>query len=250
MSISPDPAETRRTTIDHHFPAELKRSMSDARRAQAIKCVHGSATLARRDRVFSVLKRTYDLSVASIALFLLAPFFLITAVVIRATSPGPVFFRQDRHGVHGELFSIYKFRTMRSDVCDNSGIAQTVKDDPRVTPIGRLLRKTSFDELPQILNILKGEMSVVGPRPHVPGMLANNMPYEKFDPRYQLRHVAKPGLTGLAQVRGFRGETSTPHQAFMRLECDLEYIKDQSLWLDIKITFRTFWNEFFSGTGY
>lgn len=139
---------------------------------------------------------------------------------------------------------------MRSDLCDRSGVAQTVKNDPRVTPIGRFLRKTSFDELPQILNILKGEMSVVGPRPHVPGMLAADVTYEEFDPRYQSRHVVRPGLTGLAQVSGFRGETTTAHHATMRLEYDLAYIAKQSLWLDIKITFRTFWNELVSGSGY
>ncbi len=164
-----------------------------------------------------------------------------------------MFFCQDRYGLNGELFCVYKFRTMRpGDGGDlTGGVQQTVKDDPRVTRIGKLLRKTSFDELPQLLNILKGEMSVVGPRPHVPGMLAaGGMLYEDFDPRYMCRHVVKPGLTGLAQVSGFRGETTTAYAARGRLEHDLDYIRRQSLPLDIGITARTFWTEFVSGTGY
>jgi lipopolysaccharide/colanic/teichoic acid biosynthesis glycosyltransferase len=174
----------------------------------------------------------------------------LVAIAIKLSSPGPVFFRQDRYGLNNELFRIFKFRTMRHDKCDASGVAQTTKDDPRVTPIGRLLRKTSFDELPQIFNILKGEMSVVGPRPHVPGMLANGMLYEEFDGRYLARHVVKPGLTGLAQVNGFRGETSTPYAAKKRLDYDLAYVRRQSLALDIKVTLQTFWREFFRGSGY
>ncbi|QBY01806.1 sugar transferase [Rhodophyticola sp. CCM32] len=208
------------------------------------------APAPRRDRTYRVLNRSYDLIVASVALILLAPFFLFAAIAIKLGSRGPVFFRQDRHGLNGNLFRIYKFRTMRTESADVTGVAQTVKNDPRVTPIGRLLRKTSFDELPQILNILRGDMSVVGPRPHVPGMLANGTAYEEFDLRYMERHVVRPGLTGLAQVNGFRGETATEYSARMRLEYDLEYIRQQSILLDIKITFQTFWREFFRGSGY
>ena len=210
----------------------------------------GPLPMPRRDTAFVVLKRCMDVVVAWVALILLFPLFVVVALAIKLGSSGPVFFRQDRYGLGGELFSIYKFRTMSQDRCDTSGIAQTVKDDPRITPIGRLLRRTSFDELPQILNILKGDMSVVGPRPHVPGMLANGVLYEEFDPRYMARHVVKPGLTGLAQVNGFRGETTTARAALMRLEYDLEYIRRQSIPLDIKITLQTFWREFFSGSGY
>jgi lipopolysaccharide/colanic/teichoic acid biosynthesis glycosyltransferase len=204
----------------------------------------------RRDWTYRILKRSYDLGVASVALLLLVPFFIVFAALIKLGSPGPVFFRQDRYGLNGELFSIFKFRTMAQDSGDVTGIEQTVANDPRVTPVGRILRKTSFDELPQIFNILKGDMSVVGPRPHVAGMLANGVDYEEFDSRYMSRHVVRPGLTGLAQISGFRGETSTEHSARMRLEYDLRYIRDQSILLDIKVTAKTFLNEFIGGTGY
>jgi lipopolysaccharide/colanic/teichoic acid biosynthesis glycosyltransferase len=205
---------------------------------------------ARRDLAYLLAKRVFDIVVAGLALLLLAPAFLLIAIAIKRSSPGPVFFCQDRYGLNGDLFCVYKFRTMRSDDEDQTGVRQTVKDDPRVTRIGRLLRRTSFDELPQLLNILKGEMSVVGPRPHVPGMLAAGVLYEEFDPRYMGRHVVKPGLTGMAQVNGFRGETTTAEAARGRLDHDLEYIRRQSLPLDIAITARTFWTEFVSGSGY
>lgn len=206
--------------------------------------------LVRRGRWFSWTKRAYDVIVAMVALVLLAPLFAALALAIKLSSPGPVFFRQDRYGRGGRLFSIYKFRTMDMEDCDRSGVAQTVENDPRVSRVGRILRKTSFDELPQLINILKGEMSVVGPRPHVPGMLAAGVPYEEFDPRYMTRHVVRPGLTGLAQVNGYRGETRTEHSARMRLNYDLEYISRQSISLDIRITLLTFWREFIRGTGY
>ncbi len=205
---------------------------------------------ARHDRAYLIAKRIFDIAVSLTALVLLAPAFLLIAIAIKRSSPGPVFFCQDRYGLNGELFCVYKFRTMRPDDGDQSGVQQTVKDDPRVTRIGKLLRKTSFDELPQLLNILKGEMSVVGPRPHVPGMLAAGKLYEDFDSRYMGRHVVKPGLTGLAQVNGFRGETMTAQAARGRLDHDLDYIRRQSLPLDIAITARTFWTEFVSGSGY
>jgi len=204
----------------------------------------------RRDLSIRIQKRAYDLIVASIALVLLAPFFAVAAIAIKLSSPGPVFFRQNRYGKDGALFSMFKFRTMRTDLADASGVLQTVKDDPRITRIGGFLRKTSLDELPQFLNIIMGEMSVVGPRPHVPGMLAAGMLYEDFDPRYMDRLAVRPGLTGLAQVNGYRGETTMAEAARNRLNYDLEYIRQQSLMLDIEITAKTFWNEFFRGSGY
>ena len=227
---------------------EQRKAARNARRA-GVPFV-ASSPQARRDLAYLFAKRVFDFSVAAMALVLLAPAFLLIAIAIKRSSPGPVFFCQDRYGLNGELFCVYKFRTMRSDDGDQSGVQQTVKDDPRVTRIGKLLRKTSFDELPQLLNILKGEMSVVGPRPHVPGMLAAGVLYEDFDPRYMGRHVVKPGLTGMAQVNGYRGETTTAEAARGRLDHDLEYIRRQSLPLDIAITARTFWTEFVSGSGY
>ena len=210
----------------------------------------GKASRPRRDARYRVMKTLFDVALAGAALVLLSPLFLVIATIIKLTSPGPVMFRQDRYGLNGEVFSIYKFRTMSQDDGDLSGVTQTVKDDPRVTAIGRFLRSTSFDELPQLINIVKREMSVVGPRPHVPGMLANGILYEEFDSRYMDRHRVLPGLTGLAQVKGFRGETNTEHSARMRLNYDLEYIRRQSIRLDLRITINTFWKEFFRGSGY
>ncbi|MEM9634581.1 MAG: sugar transferase, partial [Pseudomonadota bacterium] len=123
-------------------------------------------------------------------------------------------------------------------------------DDPRITTVGNFLRRSNFDELPQLINVLKGEMSLVGPRPHVPGMLANGVPYEDFDPRYLSRHQVKPGITGLAQVNGFRGETRNAYAASMRLHFDLEYIRRRSMFLDLKIIVKTVIKEFFKGNGY
>ncbi|WP_421982326.1 exopolysaccharide biosynthesis polyprenyl glycosylphosphotransferase [Roseibium sp.] len=198
----------------------------------------------------NTLKRSLDLFGAVCGLLLLTPLFVILAAAIKVTSKGPVLFKQNRHGLDGKTFKAYKFRSMYVDQCDQSGVRQTVKDDPRITPIGRFLRKSNFDELPQLLNVLKGEMSLVGPRPHVPGMLANGLPYEQFDPRYQLRHRVKPGITGLAQVNGFRGETKTAHAASMRLYYDLKYIEVRSIFLDVKIIVSTVIQEFFGGKGY
>lgn len=197
-----------------------------------------------------LLKRAMDTAGAAAGIILLAPLLLGLAIIIKMTSKGPILFRQERHGRHGETFVAYKFRSMYTDRCDSSGVQQTVKNDPRITPVGRFLRRSNFDELPQLFNVLKGEMSLVGPRPHVPGMLANGVPYEEFDPRYQSRHKVKPGITGLAQVNGFRGETKDAYAARMRLEHDLAYIGTQSIVLDIKIIIGTVVREFFKGNGY
>ncbi|MFD1696774.1 sugar transferase [Roseibium aestuarii] len=196
-----------------------------------------------------IAKRSLDLVGATAGLVLLSPLLAGIAIAIKATSPGPVLFRQARHGLGGDTFITYKFRSMHTDRCDQSGVAQTVENDPRITPLGRFLRRSNFDELPQLLNILKGDMSLVGPRPHVPGMRANGVPYEEFDLRYPMRHRVRPGLTGLAQVNGFRGETRDARAARGRLELDLEYIETQSLALDVKIIARTVAQEFFRASG-
>ncbi|WP_298813370.1 sugar transferase [uncultured Roseibium sp.] len=196
------------------------------------------------------LKRSFDVIAGSIGLVLLMPLFVLIALSIKLTSRGPVFFRQQRYGLNGAPFEVLKFRTMYKKMCDDSGVVQTVKNDPRVTPVGSFLRKSNFDELPQLINVLRGDMSLVGPRPHVPGMLAAGVPYEEFDPRYMDRHKILPGITGLAQISGFRGETREEYPARMRLEHDLHYVEHQSLLLDIKIILETIRNEFFSGKGY
>ncbi|WP_299471919.1 sugar transferase [uncultured Roseibium sp.] len=197
-----------------------------------------------------IFKRGLDLTGSFLGLLALIPLFTFLAIAIKSTSKGPVLFKQKRHGLNGKVFTTYKFRSMYVDHCDASGVRQTVKDDPRITPIGRFLRRSNFDELPQLINVFKGEMSLVGPRPHVPGMLANGMPYEEFDPRYQLRHRIKPGITGLAQVNGFRGETRDAYAASMRLYYDLKYIEVRSTLLDLKIIINTVIQEFFKGKGY
>jgi len=198
----------------------------------------------------SLLKKLLDLTGAGTGLVLLFPLFVAVSVAIKLTSRGPVFFRQTRYGLNGTPITVLKFRTMHVDMCDSSGVRQTVENDPRVTPVGAFLRKSNFDELPQLINVLKGDMSLVGPRPHVPGMLAAGVPYEEFDPRYMDRHRVLPGITGLAQVNGFRGETREAYAARMRLEHDLAYIRQQSVLLDVKIILATVAREFFSGKGY
>lgn len=202
-----------------------------------------------RSRLQAVLKRSMDLVGSVLGLVLLAPIFLVAATAIFVTNPGPVLFRQKRYGLDGKLITVYKFRTMRVCDGDESGVQQTVADDPRVTKVGAFLRKTSIDELPQLWNVLLGNMSLVGPRPHVPNMLANGVRYEDFDPRYMDRCSVLPGITGLAQVKGFRGPTDDERSARMRLEYDLKYIREQSFLLDVKLIIATLKSEFLTGSG-
>jgi polysaccharide biosynthesis protein PslA len=198
----------------------------------------------------SVGKRVFDVVVASATLLFFLQLLLVVAVAIKATSPGPVLFHQSRYGYRNRFFRIYKFRTMRRDACDVRGVKQTVQGDARITSIGRILRKTSLDEIPQLINVLKGDMSLVGPRPHVPGMLAAQLPYEDLVPYYFQRHTARPGITGLAQVSGCRGSTIEPNRAISRIEYDLDYIEKWSLRMDIMIIARTIRREFLSGNGF
>lgn len=205
-----------------------------------------------REPSFSLLtaKRALDIAGSAVGLLILAPLLIGIAIAIKATSTGPVFFRQKRYGFHNRRFWIFKFRTMYIDRGDQRGTRQAAADDPRVTPLGRILRKTSLDELPQLINVLKGDMSLVGPRPHVPGMLASGMLYEEFIPYYFQRHNMRPGLTGLAQVRGYRGTTKESAAALARVDCDLEYIERWSLVQDLRIILRTALTEFLYGSGY
>ena len=192
--------------------------------------------LGLRDRM---VKRALDLTVAVALLVLLAPLMLLTAVAIKSTSEGPVFFRQRRIGRGNHPFEVLKFRTMRSDACDASGARSASRDDDRVTTVGAVLRQTSVDELPQLLNVLKGEMSIVGPRPHAVGSTAENDFFWNIDDRYWQRGAVKPGITGLAQIRGFRGATGTRKDLTDRVQCDLEYLADWNIWKDIAIILRT-----------
>ena len=180
-------------------------------------------------------KRTLDMALAVFGLLVLGPFMLATAAAVRLTSPGPALFRQRRYGLNGEEIFIYKFRSMT--VCeDGAVVTQARLDDPRTTRLGRFLRRTSLDELPQILNVLEGKMSFVGPRPHA---IAHNQQYRKLISGYMIRHKVRPGITGWAQVNGLRGETDTVEKMRQRIEYDIDYMNNWSLWLDIKILART-----------
>ncbi|MBI4203871.1 MAG: undecaprenyl-phosphate glucose phosphotransferase [Betaproteobacteria bacterium] len=182
-----------------------------------------------------LVKRASDLALASAILLLIAPIMLAVAIGVKLTSPGPVFFRQRRYGLDGREIIVYKFRTMT--VIEDSGvIRQATRDDPRVTPFGAFLRRTSLDELPQFINVLQGRMSVVGPRPHA---VAHNELYRKLIKSYMIRHKVKPGITGLAQVHGLRGETDTLEKMKARIEYDLAYLRNWSLRLDLQIVWKT-----------
>ena len=182
-----------------------------------------------------VLKRGFDLIVASALLAVLAVPLAVIAALVKYSSPGPVFFRQKRYGLVGEEIRVWKFRSMR--ICeDGADVRQATKDDDRITPIGRILRKSSLDELPQLFNVIDGSMSLVGPRPHAS---AHNEQYRTLIDGYMLRHKVKPGITGLAQVNGARGETETLEKMERRIEFDHRYIREWTLWMDLRILFQT-----------
>ncbi len=191
--------------------------------------------MARRD---AAIKRGLDVVLALAALVLLALPMLLVAAAIRLTSRGPAVFSQERIGLNGRPFQMLKFRTMRrhAEACP---CRQATRDDPRVTRPGAWLRRTSFDETPQLFNVLGGSMSLVGPRPHAPGTCAAGRPFEAITSRYAARHSVKPGMTGLAQVRGWRGETDTEEKLIRRVDSDLEYIATWSPGRDLLIIGRT-----------
>jgi Undecaprenyl-phosphate glucose phosphotransferase len=186
------------------------------------------APLSRQDMA---VKRILDLVLAALALLMLSPLLLITSLAIKLDSPGPVIFRQRRRGFNGQEFAIYKFRTMKV-LEDGPTIRQVQRNDDRVTSLGRLLRASSIDELPQLLNVLAGEMSLVGPRPHA---LAHDDEYSNSIDSYALRHHVKPGITGWAQIHGFRGPTGDVALMKQRIQLDLWYINNWSFWLDLRI---------------
>lgn len=203
------------TNVGHTWTAELRR-----------------APLSRTERA---AKRFFDLSLAATGLLMLLPLMIITALLIKLDSRGPVFFLQKRNGFNGQPFNIFKFRTMH--VLETDGVVQqATRNDPRVTRLGRWLRRSSIDELPQLLNVVLGEMSLVGPRPHA---ASHNTEYEKLIANYAFRHHVKPGLTGWAQVNGYRGETPQIGQMERRVEHDLWYINNWSPLLDLRILLQT-----------
>lgn len=184
-------------------------------------------------------KRMLDLAVTVPALIALSPLFIVIGLAIKLESKGPVFFKQPRVGRSNQLFNILKFRSMRTEMCDAQGNRSTQRDDDRITRVGAFIRKTSIDELPQLINVLRGDMSLVGPRPHALGSLAGDQLFWQVTERYWMRHALKPGITGLAQVRGYRGNTLQRIDLENRLNSDLEYVNDWSLWRDISILFST-----------
>jgi len=195
---------------------------------------HAPLDLSRR-----FAKRTLDLALTIPGLIFLAPLLIVVAIAIKLDSKGPVLFLQPRVGRGNRIFLTYKFRSMRAELTDQAGAKSTTKDDDRVTRVGRFIRATSIDELPQLFNVLRGEMSLVGPRPHALGSLAGNELFWEVDERYWHRHASKPGLTGLAQVRGYRGETKERADLANRLRADLEYLNGWTIWRDISILINT-----------
>lgn len=183
----------------------------------------------------SVVKRIEDLTISGLGILMTAPLMVLIAIAIKLDSKGPVFYIQNRHGFNGKIFPMYKFRTMNVMEKDTE-FRQSIKNDDRVTRVGRLLRKTSIDELPQLFNVLIGQMSMVGPRPHA---LAHNEQFRGTIFGFMLRHKIKPGMTGLAQIKGFRGETDTDDKMEKRYHYDMEYLNNWSVWLDLKIIIST-----------
>lgn len=197
-----------------------------------------------------VLKRATDLGIAITALILLAPLFLAVAVILKCESRGPVFFRQPRFGINNRTINILKFRSMYHAQQDLRADRLVTRNDPRVTPVGRFLRRSSIDELPQLLNVLRGEMSIVGPRPHAKNAKAAGRTYQEVVQEYAHRHRIKPGITGWAQVNGWRGETDTEDKIIRRCEHDLYYIDNCSFALDVYIIFATFFRAPFQRNAY
>jgi Undecaprenyl-phosphate glucose phosphotransferase len=187
----------------------------------------------------TVSKWIFDKTIAGLALVLLAPLMAAVAVAIRLDSRGPVLFKQKRYGFNNELIEVYKFRSMYTDRCDASAAKLVTKDDPRVTDVGRFIRKTSLDELPQLFNVLKGNLSLVGPRPHAISAKAENRLYGEVVDGYFARHKVKPGITGWAQINGWRGETDTEEKILKRVEHDLYYIENWSVLFDLYILLKT-----------
>lgn len=193
-----------------------------------------------------LLKKLEDLILGSIIFLLALPLMFLISIALKLSSKGPVLFKQRRYGLNGEVIQVLKFRTMKS-MDDGVVVVQASKDDPRITALGRILRRTSLDELPQFWNVLQGTMSIVGPRPHA---IAHNEEYRQLIQGYMLRHKVKPGITGWAQVNGLRGETETLDKMKSRIDYDLYYINHWSIWFDLRIIFMTVFKGFTAKTAY
>lgn len=194
----------------------------------------------------AIIKRIEDILLSTLILIMISPVLLGLALAVKFTSKGPIFFKQNRYGIDGKPIKVWKFRSMNV-MEDGAKVTQATKNDSRFTPIGQFIRKTSLDELPQFINVLQGQMSIVGPRPHA---VAHNEEYRKLVDGYMLRHKVKPGITGWAQINGWRGETDTLDKMEKRIEFDLEYIRNWSLFFDLKIVFLTIFKGFINKNAY
>lgn len=223
--IVSEPAHSLGAVGVHHYP-ELDRTT----------LVVSTGPLGLRSRI---IKRAFDMTAAAVGLLVLSPVLIVVALLIKLEDGGPVLFVQRRLGRGNQFFEMLKFRSMREEKLDHDGDRSTARDDDRITRIGAFIRRTSIDELPQLINVLRGEMSIVGPRPHALGSRANNKFFWEVDRKYWQRHCLKPGLTGLAQVRGHRGATEIEKDLTDRLQSDLEYIANWSLLRDIEIVLKT-----------
>ena len=219
-----------------------------------VSCLHQLPMIHIADRPLGdwgrLVKWIEDAVVAMLALAVLGPVMLLIAIAIKIDSPGPVLFRQKRYGFNNQLIEVLKFRTMRHDQCDAQGSHLTKRNDPRITRLGRFLRRSSLDELPQLINVLRGEMSIVGPRPHAIEAKAADRLYQDVVTGYAARHKVKPGLTGWAQVNGWRGPTDTEDQIIKRVEHDLWYLENWSISCDIKIMAMTIFIGLFGKNAY
>lgn len=242
------PPERRRkwTYSLHGCSLDVEVLMPELSRLGAVelRSLHGEQTLVVSSRPLGVgdrtLKRALDLLIAVSALLVVAPLMVVLAIAIKAESPGPVFFRQRRVGQSNRMFTVLKFRSMYRDRADLAGTKSATPGDDRITRVGAFMRGTSLDELPQLLNVIAGHMSIVGPRPHALGSTAEDSLFWHVDRRYFQRHAIKPGMTGLAQVRGFRGATARREDVAKRVDADLEYLSGWTIWRDLKILVGTF----------
>ncbi|TYL42897.1 undecaprenyl-phosphate glucose phosphotransferase [Dickeya sp. ws52] len=235
------------TTVDTYIIPDLYSYSSYVSQLRSINNIQTiSIFRSPFDGIGSVIKRVEDLLIGGIITLLISPLLLMIAIGIKLTSPGPVFFKQDRYGLSGNKIKVWKFRSMH--VMENSDVVkQATKNDPRVTRFGAFLRRTSLDELPQFFNVLQGTMSIIGPRPHA---VVHNEQYRQLVENYMIRHKVKPGISGLAQVNGYRGEVDTLDKMEKRVYYDIAYIQSWSLWLDIKIIFKTIFKGFVGENAY
>lgn len=235
------------TTVDTYIVPDLYSYSTHTTEVRMIGNIQAVSILSSPfDGGGAIIKRAEDLLIGGIITLMILPVMLLVAIGIKLTSRGPVIFKQNRYGLSGQKIVVYKFRTMK--VMENdSHVKQATKNDPRVTLFGAFLRRTSLDELPQFINVLQGRMSIVGPRPHA---VAHNEEYRQLVANYMVRHKVKPGITGLAQVNGFRGEVDSIGKMERRVQYDIAYIQNWSLWLDLEIIIQTVFKGFVGENAY